>query len=74
MKKEKLRASSNNLSKVILAEVGFENRFTRFILRDRTGFIPVIMYRFRSCLASKQSTNLRGFNHIRDLDKKDYEG
>jgi hypothetical protein len=46
MKMGKLRVPSNDLSKRILTEVGFEDRLEGFSLRERSGPIPVIMYRF----------------------------
>jgi hypothetical protein len=46
MEMGKLRVPFNDLSKKILTEVGFEDRLEGFSLRERSGPIPVIMYRF----------------------------
>jgi len=46
----KLRVPSNDLSKRILTEVGFEDRLSGFSLRERAGAIPVTMYSFEEVI------------------------
>jgi hypothetical protein len=47
----KLQEPSKNLAKSILTEVGFEDRLTGFILRERSGPRPAIMYRFEEVVS-----------------------
>jgi hypothetical protein len=46
MKIGKLRFPSDDLSKNVLTEVDFEDRLEGFLLRERSGPIPVTMYSF----------------------------
>ena len=48
---DKLQGPSRELAKRILTEVGFEDRLEGFSLRERSGPIPVIMYRFEEVVA-----------------------
>lgn len=48
---EKLRDPSSKLAKKILTEVGFEDRFNGFILRERSGPMPVTMYSFEEVVS-----------------------
>jgi hypothetical protein len=59
MKMGKLRVPSNDLSKRILTEVGFEDRLEGFSLRKRSGPIPVIMYRFEEVVTLLNDTHPR---------------
>ncbi len=47
----KLKAPSNGLIKRILAEVDFEDRMEGYRLRERSGPLPVLMYRFEEVVS-----------------------
>jgi hypothetical protein len=51
MRMGKLRVPSNDLSKRILTEVGFEHRLVGFSLHERTGPNPVTMYSFEEVVS-----------------------
>jgi len=51
MRSGKLRVPSNDLSKRILSEVGFEDRLEGFRLRERSGPMPVTMYSFEEVVS-----------------------
>lgn len=42
----KLKGPSSQLANTILTEVGFEDRLNGFVLRERSGPMPVTMYSF----------------------------
>jgi hypothetical protein len=67
MERGKLRIPSNDLTSRILTEVGFEDRLEGFSLRERSGPIPVIMYRFEEVVALLNDPSPR-------LDFKELEG
>ncbi len=47
----KLRVPSNGLIKRILAEVDFDGRMEGYRLRERSGPLPVLMYRFEEVVS-----------------------
>jgi len=63
----KLRVPSNGLIKRILAEVDFEGRLEGFSLRERSGPVPVVMYRFEEVVSFLSDPHPR-------LDFKELEG
>jgi hypothetical protein len=48
---KKLKNPSRKLAMNILSEVGFEDRLIGFSLRERTGPMPVIMYKFEEVVS-----------------------
>jgi len=63
----KLRVPSNGLIKRILAEVDFEGRLEGFSLRERSGPVPVVMYRFEEVVSFLNDPHPR-------LDFRELEG
>ena len=48
---KKLKNPSRELAMKILSEVGFEDRLIGFSLRERTGPMPIIMYKFEEVVS-----------------------
>jgi hypothetical protein len=48
---KKLKIPSRELAMKLLSEVEFEDRLIGFILRERTGPMPVIMYKFEEVVS-----------------------
>jgi len=67
MEKGKLRIPSNDLTSRILTEVGFEDRLEGFRLRERSGPVPVILYRFEEVVSFLNDPHPR-------LDFRELEG
>jgi hypothetical protein len=63
----KLGVPSNGLIKKILAEVDFDARFEGFSLRERSGPVPVILYRFEEIVSFLNDPHPR-------LDFRELEG
>ena len=51
MRRGKLRLPSNDLTRRILTEVGFEDRLEGFRLRERSGPTPVTLYSFEEVVS-----------------------
>ncbi len=63
----KLNVPSSGLRKRILAEVGFEDRLEGFSLRQRSGSIPVLMYRFEEVVSFLNDSHPRlDFNKLEE--------
>jgi len=50
---KKLKNPSRELAMKILSEVGFEDRLIGFSLRERTGPMPVVMYKFEEVVVAR---------------------
>lgn len=48
---KELKVPSRELAMRILSEVGFEDRLVGFSLRERTGPVPIIMYKFEEVVS-----------------------
>ena len=67
----KLRFPSNDLSRRIITEVDFEARLEGFALRERSGPIPVIMYRFEEVVTLLNDPHPRlDFNELETWIRK----
>jgi hypothetical protein len=62
---KKLKIPSRELAIKVLSEVGFEDRLIGYSLRERTGPMPVIMYKFEEVVSLLNNPHPRiDFNEL----------